>query len=207
MKVQTGQVFWVIFCLLMVSIPNSAWSSLTNVALQSNGATATADSSGPFYISWGDGPAEKAIDGSHGPSGSPLDSWCGQNVPGWLMIEFGTTYEIEGITIWWHQYANYTYSVSLSTNATEWTTVVPTRESTWDAAVFPPFSSGGDLPISNHFTIAATSAKYLKIDVSDIYDPLGHGRILLSEVEAYAVPEPATLMLLSIGVAMLRRSR
>lgn len=182
---------------------NSVSADLINVALQSNGAVASADSWGN-WANLGSGPPNKAIDGSYSPfmfNGSS-DAWCGQNIPGWLMVEFDSIYKIEVINIWWEPFDFYTYSIELSTDTTNWTTVF--QELDLPNINLPPVYTGAK-PWRISYTINPTYAKYVRLNIND---SVSSGSIvLISELQAYAVPEPATLLLLSLGTLVLLRKQ
>lgn len=199
-----ARIVWLIVCWLTLVMANTATAGLINVALQDNGAVATADSWNSFP--WGDGTPEKAIDGSHGLSGSPMDSWYGKNVPGWLEVKFDNVYPVEEINVWWHLYESYTYSVRLSTNGVDWITVVESEKSVLPRQTMPVPVFGGDSPICDSFTITPINAMYIKVDITG--SDTGAGAVfLLSELEAYAVPEPSTLLLMLLGSFALLKQR
>lgn len=119
-----------------------------NVASVQHGAMASADSIASYrgYV----GLPEKAIDGNLAMG------WRGENIPGWLEICLDRVYQIRsvGVCPGSHQM---TYSISLSTDGSAWTTVVAPRQS---------LNAEGQDGTMERFSIRETPAKYLRIDIT-----------------------------------------
>jgi hypothetical protein len=102
---------------------------------------------------------------------------------------------IEKVGVHWVQH-NHTFSVSLSTNGTSWTTVVPSRQSATNAypegLSFDDGSYHGSDPIHEVFPIPPTDAKYLRLDITATSAPGSHiFKARVDELEAYAAAEAA----------------
>jgi hypothetical protein len=206
-KMGRTQVAGLVGCWIMLIVANNATADLINVALQTNGAIATADSwvSIPGWGGLGSGPPEKAIDGSHAQFATQpeTDAWGGQSIPGWLMVEFDDIYRIEEIHFWFYCFSSYTFSVELSTNATDWITAIPSQQTRPPYDVCPVYAGAPSEP--RYFEINPTNAKYMRLNVTD---PTWGSYVLVSELEAYAVPEPTSTLFLGLGgLAILRRRK
>jgi hypothetical protein len=188
-------------------------SAPVNVALAVNGGIATADSYGTYIgIS---GLPSNAINGD-GIVGDATTAWCGTNIPGWLQVQFNDTYRIDSIGILWNAH-NQTYSVSLSENGIDWTTVIASRASATNAYYdTPPYDRhpyddgtyhASEL-VHEMFPITPMDAKFIRMDITSTSAPGSHiFQAMVSEFEAYTVPEPATLLLLTLGGLVLRRRK
>ncbi len=183
-----------VFGILVTLLGSAALGSSVDVALQSNGGTATADSVGTYqgYTGY----AYHAIDGvlSGGTEGDM--SWCGTETPGWLKVQFNSLYDIQQIAILFGSHQE-TYSVSLSPDNSTWTTVVPSRTS---------LNLEGTMPSQfESFDIAPTPARYMRMDITWTSAPPSHiWQTIVNEVEAFApTPEPSTFVLLGVGAISL----
>jgi len=142
----------------------------TNVALMSNGASATAISEGTYM---GDTQyAYEAIDGDENIGWS--SNW---DIPAWLQVEFNQVYDINSIGVWWgtHQHD---FTISLSINGNDWTSVVTGTSN----------NSEGGSPVYELFSISNTNAKYMKIDIITTSAPGSHiFQASVDEIEAFCI--------------------
>lgn len=184
-------IFTVVFLSLFITY-GSAFATIENVALQSKGASATAISYGTYnndpQYPW------KAIDGDSQTGWS--SNW---DIPAWLMVEFDDVYTIGSIGVLWGSH-KHDYSISLSMDNTDWTTVVGPQTSP---------NEEGETGIHDLFTIAAPmDAKYIRMDITSTSAPSTHiFQASVNDLEAYTVPEPATLALLGLGGLFLRKRK
>jgi len=129
---------------------------LINVALQSNGASATADSIGRYlnYV----GTPDRAI------NGDKTEGWRGTNIPGWIKVEFDKMYIIHevGLVVGSHRH---TYIISLSENGKRWTEVVPPHQSR---------NSEGNTGHWEIYTITPVKARYMKVEITKTSAPFSH---------------------------------
>ena len=141
-----------------------------NVALSANGAIATAITEGTFkgithY-------ASMAIDGDTN------SFWASEwSMPAWLEVEFDKMYDIEKVGVWWgtHQH---TFSIELSLDGTNWTTVVSSRLSN---------NTEDSRPVHELFLINSTEAKYIRINIESTSAPFNHiFQAAIAELEAYS---------------------
>ena len=137
----------------------SAWSVTTvnNSTSSVNRVSAVAISEGTYL-----GITQYA---SYAIDGDSSTSWSSQgDMPAWLIVKFDQLYEIKSVGIWWgsHQHE---FSISLSTDGNNWSTVVPSRLS---------INSEGSAPVHEVFPIAPTSAEYIKIDITSTSAPSSH---------------------------------
>ncbi len=169
-------------CLVLLFATAVASAQSTNVALQSNGGTATAINYGTYMgdpqYPW------EAIDGS------PTNGWSSNwSCPAWLKVEFDDLYPIDRVA-WWTGSHQHDYSISLSADNTVWNTVVPSRRST---------NIEGQAPEYESFSIPRTDARYMKIDITSTSAPGSHiFQSSVGELEAY-IAQPRTHVL-SVGV-------
>ena len=145
-----------------------------NVALSSNGATASAISEGTYQ-----GNTQYAYYANDGNSNT---GWSSQwDMPAWLKIELDQVYNINAIGIWWGSH-QHTFSVSLSLDGNNWTTVVSSQLSN---------NSEGSAPVYQLYSISSTDAKYMKIDITTTSAPSSHiFQATVHEFEAYTNPLP-----------------
>jgi hypothetical protein len=139
----------------------------TNVALQSNGGAATASSVGSYsgYVGY----AGRGNDGD-----TTNEGWCGTSIPAWLRVQFDRAYTIDTVRIHWGSHQQ-TFSVSLSTDAASWTTVVSSRQSPNSEG-----ESGGQT-----YSITPTNARYIRVYVTATSAPHSHiFQAIVSELEA-----------------------
>ncbi|MEK6250142.1 MAG: discoidin domain-containing protein, partial [Planctomycetales bacterium] len=188
---------------LFLFLAGEAHAESINVALQTNGGTATAISEGTYMgISH---PASFAIDDDYDTSWT--SHW---SMPAWIQVEFDDLYEI-GRVATGVNYHQQTFAISLSSDGSEWSTVVPPTLSSNVPDQIPSIGSAG--PAYEIFDIEPQWAQFMRVDFTSTTAPSGHiFKAIAGEVEAYAVPEPATLSLLMMGsivggMALLRRRR
>lgn len=145
-----------------------------NIALSTNGATASAISEGTYQ-----GNTQYAY---YANDGNENTGWASHwDMPAWLKVEFDQTYNIDCIGIWWGSH-QHTFSVSLSTDGNNWTTVVPSQLSS---------NYEGASPMYQLFSINSTSAKFMKIDITTTSAPSSHiFQAIVQEFEAYTNPFP-----------------
>ncbi|MBN2563032.1 MAG: discoidin domain-containing protein [Phycisphaerae bacterium] len=164
----------------LMSLAGSAIAQSENVALQSNGGTATAINYGTYMgdpqYPW------EAIDGN--PNNGWSSNW---SCPAWLKVEFDQVYEIDTVA-WWTGSHRHTYSISLSSDNSTWTTVVPSRVSTNIEGAAPTYAS---------FSIPHTDAKYIKIDITSTSAPGSHiFQSSVGELEAFTtIPQQQNVVL------------
>ena len=180
-----------VFLLVSMSCNNVFATIVENVALQSKGAIATAISYGTYnndpQYPW------KAIDGDNQFGWS--SNW---DMPAWLMVEFDDVYTIGSVGVWWGSH-KHDYSISLSMDSIDWTTVVG-----------PAISINEEAGPMLHelFSITPIDAKYIRMDITSTSAPSTHiFPASVQELEAYTVPETATLALLGLGGLFLRKRK
>jgi len=182
--------FFICAVVLLASIfCDNAFAAVENVALQSKGASATAISYGTYM---GDSQYPwKAIDGTN------QTGWSSNgDIPAWLMVEFDDVYTISSVGIWWGSH-KHDYSIGLSTDSLNWTTVVGPGVSANEEA--------GPL-IHELFSITPMDAKYIRIDITTTSAPGSHiFQASVNDIEAYTVPEPTTIALVALGGLFLRK--
>jgi len=145
-------------------------NSLQNISLSDLGASANAISEGTYqgvthYASW-------AIDGDE--STDWTSEW---SMPAWLEVEFDKVYNIEQVGVWWASH-QHTFSIELSVDGNNWTTVVTSRLSN---------NSEGSAPVHELFQITATEAKFIRINIETTSAPSSHiFQAAVGELEAYA---------------------
>jgi len=182
---------WVVWPCLLLSAnlgpAHGQTAGLVNVALQSQGGTATASSTGTYkFTRW----PSMAIDGDRS------DGW-GSNwdhpMPAWLQVEFNRIYRIEDIGIQWLQH-NHTFSVSLSPDGESWTSVLPS-EMRSNTNAYPSgmsYDDGsyhGSDPAYQLFSIEPTDAQYIRLTITSTSAPGSHIlQARVSELEAYRPP-------------------
>ena len=180
-----------VFLLVSISCNNVFATIVENVALQSKGASATAISYGTYMgdpqYPW------KAIDGDNQFGWS--SNW---DMPAWLMVEFDDVYTIGSVGVWWGSH-KHDYSISLSMDSIDWTTVVGPAISINEEAG----------PILHElFSITPIDAKYIRMDITSTSAPSTHiFQASVQDLEAYTVPEPATLALIGLGGLFLRKRK
>lgn len=150
--------------------------STNDVALSMNGGTATGSSTGSYlgqvqYPYYGN-------DGTNATSWSNSGHTPTPSSPAWLEIEFDAVYTIDRVGVWWSSH-QHTYSISLSTNGSTWTTVVPSRLGN---------SVEGSLPAApEQFDITAMDARYIRVDVTSTSAPGSHiFQASVAELQAFA---------------------
>jgi hypothetical protein len=159
--------------LVFVVSTNPAWALPVNVALHTNGGTASADSEGYYYELH---PASLAIDGNYNTD------WCNSwNMPAWIQVKFDGVYQINRVAVQVN-YNQQTYSISLSPDGSAWTKVVTDHVS--DNIQPSPGANGGtDYDV---FDINPIMAKYIKVDITASTAYYSHiFKAIVSEVEAY----------------------
>ena len=98
-------------------------------------------------------------------------------MPAWLKVEFDQVYNIDVIGIWWGSH-QHDFSISLSLDGNNWTTVVPSQLSN---------NYEGSAPVYELFSINSTNAKYIKIDITSTSAPPSHiFQASVNEIEAYS---------------------
>lgn len=172
------KIMIVVFCLILVCLLGSCdWiinlikpddDSLTNVALSTKGATASAISEGTYGITKY---ASNAIDGNSNTEWA--SDW---DMPAWLQVEFNNTYAIKKVGVWWGPH-RHDYIIKLSTNGTSWTTVKSGTSNTTENAS----------PFHEEFSISSQSAKYIRIEITSTSAPGSHiFQSMVGEIEAYS---------------------
>ena len=86
---------------------------------------------------------------------------CDSEIPSWLKFEFNQVSPVSIVGVWWGSHQQ-EYSLSLSLDGNEWTTVVPTRTS---------YNTEGSAPVHEEFVIDPTEAKYIKVDITGTSAP------------------------------------
>ena len=164
--------------LLLIIIPTlslqaqSPGSLFDNVALSTQGATATAISEGEF-------PSGNFQYAYLANDGDPNTSWSSQwDMPAWLEVEFDSTQKIGMIGIVWASH-QHTFSVSLSLDGSIWTTVVSSRLSN---------SEEGISGVYELFSILSMDAKYMRIDITSTSAPSSHiFQASVAELQAFPI--------------------
>ena len=155
-------------------------SSGRNVALQANGGTATAGSTGTYLsISY---PAPNANDDDE------TTEWCNSwLMPDWLKIEFDQAYVINEVGVVWGLGAhNQTYSISLSEDGANWQVVIPSRASATDAGDDGGYHANTTIS-RERFAITPTIAHFIRIDVTDTSAPASHiFKAIVHELQAFS---------------------
>lgn len=184
--------------IILSLIASYAGASLVNVAASANGGTATAISEGSY--SGTTHYAYLANDSDY------QTDWCSQgSMPAWVKIEFDDVYLISKVAIQVN-YHQQTFAISLSNNGTDWNQVVaPTLSSNIPAEIPTSASAGASYEV---FNITPQNAKFIRADITTTTAPGSHiFQAIVSEVEAYTVPEPLTISLLAIGSIALIKKR
>lgn len=140
-----------------------------NIALSSIGAKATAISEGTYMGTTHY--ASNLVDGNVSTGWN--SNW---SMPAWVKIELDTIYEINAIDINCGTH-KHTFSISVSTNGTNWTTVIPTRSSN--------NIENGSL-LYELFPIHKTTAKYIKIEIISTSAHSSHiFQAIINEIDAF----------------------
>ncbi len=144
-------------------------NSETNVALSPNGGVATAISEGTYLGTTHY--AKLAIDGDSSTF------WASEkSMPAWLKVEFKQIYTINRVGVWWNSH-QHQFTIELSTDGNNWTTVVPSRLSK---------NSEGSKPVHELFSINSTEAKFIRINITSTSAPSAHiFQAAVGELEAY----------------------
>ena len=145
-----------------------------NVALSSNGATATAISEGSY--SGNTCYAHEAIDGR-------LDNgWSSDwDMPAWLTIEFDQVYNIDTVAVSWGSH-KHDFTIALSLNGADWTTVKTGTSNNLE----------GESSVYEIFSITSQNAKYMKITITSTSAPNSHiFQSSVDEIEAYQIVSPS----------------
>jgi len=139
-----------------------------NVALSSNGGSATAISEGVY--------TQKQY-AYYANDGDSSTYWASEwSMPAWLEIKFNSVYTIDTVGVWWSSHQQ-KFSISLSADSSNWTTVVPEQWST---------NQEGSSPVHQIFPINATDAKFIKININSTSAPSSHiFQASIGELEAY----------------------
>lgn len=96
-------------------------------------------------------------------------------MPDWLKIGFDQVYSISRVGVVWGEGThNQTYSISLSTDGVNWTTVVPSCASSTDAGYDGGNYHGNTRLVREEFDISPQNARHIKIDVTETSAPGGH---------------------------------
>lgn len=153
----------------------------TNVALSSNGGIATAISEGTYvgithY-------ASLAIDGD------TSTAWADAGeMPAWLVVKFDSLYKIGTVGVWWGSHQQ-RFSISLSSDSSNWTTVVGPELSD---------NSEGSAPVHQLFAVSPMNARFIKLYIDSTSAPATHMfQAMVAELEAFqanAVPVVPTLI-------------
>ncbi len=134
------------------------FSTGTNVALQSQGATATASS----YGSYGgyNATADQANDGQDNSSNpNTMSFWGASSVPAWLMITLPSVKSIKTIVVN-QNYHDITFNIEGSTDGSTWFTLVPSTFLTHTAGVYTLSS--------------ATNVKQVRLNITNTTAPGSH---------------------------------
>jgi len=191
-------ILGILISVVIFAMAHTTWATPINVALQTNGGVATAISEGSYmgtthYASW-------ANDGDYGTDWT--SNW---SMPAWVQVEFDQMYSIEkvGVEIDYHQQ---TFAISLSSDGSNWSQVVSPRLSNNTPVSLPTYNSAG--PAYEVFDITPQMAKFIRVDITTTTAPGSHiFQAIAGEVEAYTVPEPATLLLFGLGGLRFFRRR
>ena len=181
-----------------VTIKNDIPSENLNVALQANGGTATAGSTGTYMgITY---PSSNANDDDE------TTAWCNSGwMPDWLKIEFDQAHVINEVgVVWGIGVHNQTYSISLSEDGANWQVVVPSRASATDAGDDGGYH--GNTTISRErFAITPTYARFIRIDVTATSAPASHiFQAIVTELQAFTESTaPAATLADAISVLQL----
>ena len=174
MKARIFMLIGLVFIIITTSrvLAQSPGSLFDNVALSTEGATATAISEGEF-------PSGNFQYAYFANDGDPNTSWSSQwDMPAWLKIEFDQVQNIVVIGIVWASH-QHTFSVSLSLDGSTWTTVVPSRLST---------SEEGISGVYELFSISSMDAKYIRIDITSTSAPPSHiFQASVGELQAFPI--------------------
>ena len=161
----------IVFLILLsnIMLQSNSLAADIDVALAANGGIATASSVGSYmgYV----GSADKAIDGLR------LDTaWDGTSIPAWHKVQFNGLYRINHIGIGWASHVH-TFSVSLSSDGSSWTVVIPSRVST---------NTEGGPGVYESYNITPTYARYIRINITSTSAPGSHiFQASVSSIEAY----------------------
>ena len=183
---------------LFLCFLSCANASLINVAASENGGVATAISVGSYS-----GTTQYA---SHVNDSDYGTDWCSQwSMPAWVQVEFDDIYEISKVAVQVN-YHQQTFAASLSNDGINWTEVVSPTLSGNIPSQLPTSESAG---ISYEmFDITPQNAKFMRVNITTTTAPSSHiFQSIVSEMEAYTVPEPATLSLLLLGGLALRKRK
>ena len=171
-------------------------AALTNVALQSNGGIATAISEGSY-----NGYHAAASQVNNGDYGG-LSFWASNgSMPAWVQVQFDKSYLIERVAtqVDYHQQM---YSLSLSSDGTNWTTVVDNHLSANVPTSVPTNASAGST--YETFDITPMSSQYIRMDVTSTTAPGSHiFQAMVNELEAYSSPENTASQVPTPGAFLL----
>ena len=162
--------FLVLLSVLIVGLSNVfGQNNNCNYALVSNGSTVSAISEGTYQGTTHY--ADYAIDGD-------LNTfWASEwDMPAWIIVDLNQTRQIDMIAIAWY-YNQQEFSISLSNDGNNWTTVVPSQQSNNT----PDGGNSHEL-----YPISSTNARYIKVDITATTAPSSHiFKATIWEIEAY----------------------
>lgn len=140
-----------------------------NYALASNGSTVSAISEGTY-----DGTTHYA---SYAIDGNANTFWASEwDMPAWIIVDLNQTRQIDMIAIAWY-YNQQEFSISLSNDNINWTTVVPSQQSNNT----PDGGNSHEL-----YPINSTNARYIKVDITSTTAPSSHiFKATIWDIEAY----------------------
>lgn len=112
---------------------------------------------------------ESGYDGAKAVDGSTSSRWWARSTSSqWLRVDLGTTTSVGKVVIHWHNYYARDYSIQVSTDGSNWTTVKSV--------------SGGSSGTTTQ-TFTARSARYVRINCTRSNDSNGYS---INELEVYA---------------------
>ena len=106
-------------------------------------------------------------------------------MPSWLKVEFDQQYDISEVAVVWGEVHNQRFEISLSPDDVDWTVVVPSMMSDTDAGYSEGEYHENRNVVRQSFSIVPTSAKFIKIDITETSSPPSHiFKAMVNELEA-----------------------